>query len=51
MSERETPSTSATTAASTESEPWPISDSPQNTATPPERSSFSITPDCGMWFQ
>jgi hypothetical protein len=51
MSASATPSTSATMAASTESDPWPISDWPQKTATPPERSSFSITPDCGMWFQ
>jgi hypothetical protein len=45
------PRTSATTYASTESLPCPMSIDPQNTVTPPPRSSFSWTPDCGIEFQ
>ena len=45
------PSTSATIAASTSSEPWPISVAPQNAVTRPERSSCSCTPECGISFQ
>ena len=45
------PRTSATTYARTESDPWPMSIEPQNAATPPPRSIFTITPECGMSFQ
>ena len=45
------PSTSATIEARIESEPWPMSVEPQKTVTPPPRSSFSCTPDCGIVFQ
>jgi hypothetical protein len=45
------PSTSATMYARIESEPWPMSMDPQNTATPPPRSIFTIAPECGMSFQ
>ena len=45
------PSTSATMPTSTSSEPWPISVAPQNTVTPPLRSSLSCTPECGRSFQ
>ena len=38
-------------AASTSSEPWPISVAPQNAVTPPLRSTLSCTPECGMSFQ
>src|SRR5258705_5123492 len=45
------PSTSATIAASTSSDPCPISVAPQNTVTCPLRSMRSCTPDCGILFQ
>jgi hypothetical protein len=45
------PSSSATTYASTESEPWPMSVEPQNTVTPPPRSILICTPECGIAFQ
>ena len=45
------PSTSATMATSTSSEPWPISVAPQKAVTPPLRSSFNCTPECGRSFQ
>ena len=51
MSNGSMPSTSATHATSTSSDPWPISVAPQNAVTPPLRSSFSCTPECGMSFQ
>ena len=51
MSSGSMPNTSATQYASTESEPCPMSIEPQNAATPPERSSLSCTPECGMLFQ
>src|SRR3954469_22927036 len=46
-----TPSVSATIAASTSSEPCPISVAPQYTMTVPERSSRTCTPECGILFQ
>ena len=45
-----TPSSSATTYASSESEPCPMSEAPQNTVTRPERSARSCTALCGMSF-
>ena len=51
MSNGSTPSTSATMYARIESLPCPMSVEPQNTVTPPLRSSFSCTPDCGIEFQ
>jgi hypothetical protein len=45
------PSTSATMAASTSSEPCPISVAPQNTVTWPLRSRRICTPLCGILFQ
>ena len=51
MSNGSIPRTSATTYARTESLPCPMSTEPQNTVTPPERSSFNCTPDCGIEFQ
>ena len=51
MSNGSMPSTSATAATSTSSDPWPISVAPQKAVTPPLRSSFSWTPECGRSFQ
>jgi hypothetical protein len=51
MSNGSMPSTSATMATSTSSEPWPISVAPQNTVTWPLRSTSSCTPLCGILFQ
>ena len=45
-----TPSSSATTYATIESTPCPISDAPEKTATRPDRSTCSCTPDWGMSF-
>src|SRR6266850_6834895 len=51
MSNGSMPSTSATQATSTSSDPWPISVAPLNAVTPPLRSSLSWTPECGKSFQ
>ena len=51
LASRSGPGPAATMAATTLSEPCPISVSPQKTATLPLRSSLICTPDCGMWFQ
>src|SRR6266404_1451956 len=51
MSKVSRPRTSATIEASTSSEPCPISVAPQNSVTPPPRSNFNCTPECGILFQ
>ena len=44
----EQPSTSAAICAVIVSDPWPISDAPVYTTTPPSRSILMFTVECGM---